>query len=437
LEAIIRALLGSVVLVAIAYAFSANRKHVSWRLVGIGLGLQLVLGLILLKIPQAVEVFNSVSAGFVELVNSASAGARFVFGELAINSFADPQAKHSMGFLFAFQVLPVIIFFSTLVALLYYFGILQKVVYAFAWVMNKTMRLSGAESLSAAANVFLGQTEAPILVKPYIGRMTRSELMCLMTGGMATIAGSVMVSYIQMLGGASLEEQTAVATQLISASIMNAPAGIVMAKILMPETEPDAIDRNLRMSKENIGSNAIDAMANGARDGLGLALNVAAMLIGFIAVVALVNHLLAITIGEWTGLNQVIAEQSGGVFNSLSMEYLLGQVCRVVAFVIGVDWADSLQVGSLLGQKTVLNEFVAYINLSNMKADGLLSERSIKIATFALCGFSNFSSIAVQIGGIGSMAPNQQGNLSKLGMRALLGASLACLLTATLAGALI
>lgn len=424
----LRGLFGMVVLLSVAYAFSINRKAINWKLVGIGILLQMVFGILITKVPQVALLFGYISEGFVKFLSFANNGAKFLFNDLA----DIPKS----GFIFAFQVLPTVIFFSAVTTGLYYLGILQKVSYGIAWLMAKTMGLSGAESLSAAGNIFLGQTEAPLLVRPFIAKMTTSELMCLMTGGMATIAGSVLGSYVAFLGGADLAKQAEVAAQLLSASIMNAPAGIVFAKMLIPETKPELIDSELKVNKETLGANVIDALAIGAGDGLKLALNIGAMLLAFIAVIALLNFMLE-TVGEWTTLNAMISESTNGIFSKLSMEYIFGQVFRLAAFVIGVEWADTLQVGSLLGQKTVINEFVAYVSLADLQAKELISKKSITIATFALCGFSNFSSIAIQIGGIGAMAPNQQANLSRLGLKALLAATLACMMTATIAGALL
>ncbi|MFC4872979.1 NupC/NupG family nucleoside CNT transporter [Negadavirga shengliensis] len=422
-----RGLLGILVLLLVATLFSANRKQVDWRLVAIGVALQALFGILITKVDVVARVFTAISAIFVRFLGFSQDGAVFLFGDLATNSF---------GFIFAFQVLPTIIFFSTVSAGLYYLGILQKVVYAIAWVMSRTMRLSGAESLSAAGNIFLGQTEAPLLVRPFIPTMSRSELMCLMTGGMATIAGGVLAGYVAFLGGDDPVQKTRFATYLLGASIMNAPAAIVMSKIIIPETDRSAINENLEISGEIQDVNLIDAMARGASEGLKLALNVGAMLLAFIAVIAAINYILSEVIGDPTGINLVIAKATEGQFSGLSLEYILGQIFRVFAWVIGVEWGDTLSVGSLLGQKTVINEFVAYLGLAEMKEAGGLTEKSIIIATYALCGFSNFSSIAIQVGGIGSIAPGQQGNLSRLGMRALLAATLACLMTATIAGAL-
>jgi concentrative nucleoside transporter, CNT family len=423
----IRGLIGILVLLGVALAFSSSKRAVDWRLVGIGVVLQCVFGFLITKVDFVARIFAVVSRGFVKFLSFSEDGAVFLFGDLATNSF---------GFIFAFQVLPTIIFFSTVSAGLYYLGVLQKVVFGIAWVMSRTMRLSGAESLSAAGNIFLGQTEAPLLVRPFIPTMSRSELMCLMTGGMATIAGGVLAGYVAFLGGDSLEEQSRFAAYLLGASIMNAPAAIVMAKIIIPETNKDNINDKLEVSGENMGVNLIDAMSIGASEGLKLALNVGGMLLAFIAVIAALNYILSGLIGEYTGLNAFVISSTNGQFQGFSLEYILGQVFRWFAFVIGVEWNDTLQVGSLLGQKTVINEFVAYLGLAEMKEMNTLSPKSVVIATYALCGFSNFSSIAIQVGGIGSLAPNQQGNLSKLGMRALLAATLACMMTATIAGAL-
>ncbi len=425
----IRAFFGLIFIVGVAWVFSSKRNSINWRLVGGGLFLQIAFGLLITQVEFVSAGFQFASKFFVKVIDFTNEGTSFLFdGLLTTDQF---------GFIFALKVLPTIIFFSTLSTGLYYLGILQKIVYGFAWVMSKTMKLSGAESLSAAGNIFLGQTEAPLMVRPFIPDMTKSEIMCLMTGGMATIAGGVLAGYVAFLGGNDPVEQTKYATFLLSASVMNAPAAIVMSKILVPEMHYDKLNHELKISGEKNGVNLIDAFARGAADGLKLALNVGAMLLAFIAIIAAFNFILKDFIGELTGLNQFVIDSTGGVFDGFSLQYILGNVFRVFAFMMGVEWSDTLQVGSLLGQKTVINEFVAYLDLASMKADGLLSNKSLIIATFSLCGFSNFSSIAIQIGGIGGMAPNRQGDISKLGFRALLGASLATMLTGTLAGALL
>ena len=423
----LRGAFGLAVIVLVAYIFSSNKKRIDWRLVAIGISLQLVFGFLITKVEFVRAGFELLSEGFVKFLSFSEAGASFIFGDLAGDSF---------GFIFAFKVLPTIIFFSTVSSGLYYLGILQKIVYGIAWVMARTMRLSGPESLSAAGNIFLGQTEAPLLVRPFIPTMSKSELMCLMTGGMATIAGGVLAGYVAFLGGDSLEEQSKFAAYLLGASIMNAPAAIVLSKIFIPETEKEIKQDKLQVNEEAMGVNLIDAMSIGAAEGLKLALNVGGMLLAFIAVIAAINFGLSGLIGEYTGLNSFVESSTSGQFKGFSLEYIFGQMFRVFAWVIGVDWVDTLQVGSLLGQKTVINEFVAYLSLADMKEAGTLSTKSVVIATYALCGFSNFSSIAIQLGGISIIAPNQQGNLSRLGFKSLAAASLACLMTATIAGML-
>jgi CNT family concentrative nucleoside transporter len=432
----LRGLLGILFIISIAYLLSGNRKAIDWRLVLIGITIQLAIGLVISKVEFAQIAFQFVSSKFVTFLSFAAKGAEFLVGDLSKNSAGDPTVKHNLGFLFAFQALPTVIFFSAITAGLYYLGVLQKIVFGFAWIMARTMRLSGAESLSAAANIFMGQTEAPLLVRPFINRMTKSELNCLMVGGMATIAGSVLGAYVSFLGGGDPEQQAKFASYLLSASIMNAPAAIVLAKLFLPETEPEKIDRNLVVNKSQIGVNLVDAIAGGAADGLKLALNIGAMLLAFIAIIYAVNWILVDFIGAYTGLNDFVVQSTNGTYQGFSLQYILGQVFRIFAFCIGVSWDESLYVGSLLGQKMVINEFVAYLDLANLKAAGVLSEKSIRISTYALCGFANFSSIAIQIGGIGGMAPERQGDLSKLGLRAMIAASLATMMTATIAGAI-
>ncbi len=425
---IIRAIPGVALLFLTAYIFSSKRGWINWKTVISGFILHLLIGIAILYIPGIREAFNALSYAFVRVLSFSDEGARFLFGDLVDNE--------QLGFIFAFKVLPTLIFFATLSAGLYYLGILQKLVFAMAWVMTRLMNLSGAESLSAAGNVFLGQTEAPLLVRPYIKGMTPSELMCLMTGGMATIAGGVLAGYVAFLGGDSIESQTQFASYLLTASFMNAPAAIVMSKMLLPEKPSHIPDVSLSMDDEKFGDNFIDAIARGAADGVRLALNVGAMLLAFISLIALLNAVLRVGIGRWTGLNDIIAQSTGGTFDFLSFEYLIGQVFRVFTFAMGVPWSETLAVGSLLGQKTVINEFVAYISLADFKDEGVLSPKAIVISTYALCGFSNFSSIAIQIGGIGGIAPSQSKNLSRLGMRALLAATLACMMSGTIAGAI-
>lgn len=424
-----RGILGMVFLIGVCFALSSNRKKINWQLVLTGLGLQLLFAVLVLKVSFVASGFDWISTKVVEFLNIAEEGALFVFGKLV-----DPSA--SMGYIFAFKVLPTIVFFSAFTSLLYYLGILQIVVKSLAWVMSKTMRLSGAESLAAAANVFIGQTEAPLVVKPYLENMSKSEMLCLMVGGMATIAGGVLAAFIAFLGGDSIAEQAIFAKHLLTASIMSAPAAIIIAKILYPETEE--VSRTLDISKEKVGTNILDAISRGTTDGLKLAVNVGAMLLVFTALMGVVNWILGDLLGDITGLNGVIANLTDGRYKDLSMEFILGNLFAPVAWIIGVPSEDITTVGQLLGEKTILNEFYAYGSLSTLKASGaIINYRSIVIATYALCGFANFASIGIQIGGIGVLAPGQRSTLAKFGVKALIGGTVAALLTATIAGMLI
>lgn len=427
---ILRGIIGLGVLIGIAFLFSRNKRAIDWRLVGTGILLQVIFALLITKVGFVAQAFNWISEKFVIFLSFSGDGARFLFGDFLMD-------VDSVGFIFAFQVLPTVIFFSTVSTGLYYLGVLQKIVYGIAWIMSRTMRLSGAESLSAAGNIFLGQTEAPLLVRPFVKDMTKSELMCLMTGGMATIAGGVLAGYVTFLGGDDPAEQAKYATYLLSASIMNAPAAIVLSKIIIPELHKDKINSNLHVSQEAMGVNLIDALAKGASDGVRLAINIAGMLLAFIAIIFALNWLLKDGIGSWTGLNEFVVSSTNGAFDGFTLQYLLGQAFRMFAFIMGVDWNQTVNVGSLLGQKIVINEFVAYLSLADMKSAGMLNQKAIIISTYALCGFANFSSIAIQIGGIGGMAPSRQSDLSKLGIRALFAATLATMMTATIAGALL
>lgn len=420
---IVRGIIGMTFLILVAWLFSSNRKAINWALIGKGIALQLIIAFLVLKVPMVASAFDFISKGFVWVIGKTDTGVDFLFGQFGLGTVQAPLLT------FAIKVLPTIIFFSALVSLFYYWGIIQKIVYLFAWIMKKFMRLSGAESLAAAGNVFLGQTEAPLLVKPYLLGMTKSEMMCLMTGGMATIAGGVLAAYVNFLGGDDPVEQAFFAKHLLTASIISAPAAIIAAKMLVPETEK--INEDLSISKEKIGTNALEAISNGTTDGLKLAVNVGAMLLVFIALMALGNGILGL-VGGWTGLNTVIAENSE--YSALSFEFVLGYACRPIVWLMGVDWADSVYVGELLGTKTVLNEFVAYPRLGEMKEAGMISQRSVVMSTYMLCGFANFASIGIQIGGIGALAPTRKGLLSKLGVKALIGGTIACLLTAVVAG---
>ena len=417
-------LFGLAVLIGLAWLFSNNRRGVDWKLVGIGLALQLVIAAFVLLTPWGASVFDALSTGFVKLLGFTTEGAKFIFGD-----FTDPA---KFGFVFAFQVLPTIIFFASFMSVLYHLGVMQKIVQGMAWVITKVMRVSGAETLSVCANAFIGQTESPLVVRPYIAKMTESELLTLMVGGMATIAGGVLGAYVMLLGGGDPAQQAFYAKHLITASIMAAPATLVIAKILVPETREPLTLGTVRMDVEKTTTNVIDAAAAGAGDGLKLALNVGAMLLAFIALIALLNAPL-VWLGEVTGLQAALGRPT-------DLSSLLGYLLSPLAWAIGVPWQDANTVGGLIGTKVVLNEFVAYVQLGEILRGGVegvtLTDQGRLIATYALCGFANFSSIAIQIGGIGGLAPERRADLARFGLRAVLGGSIATLMTATIAGVL-
>jgi len=409
---------GLAVLISIAVGFSSKRKEIDWKMVGAGLGLQLFFAVLVILVPGGRQFFEGLSSIFVLVISFALDGAAFIFGPMA-----DPS---NLGFIFAFQVLPTIIFFAALMSVLYHLGIMQKIVQGMAWVMFKVMRISGAESLSVAANVFVGQTEAPLVVRPYILRMTESELFTMMVGGMATIAGGVLAAYITMLGGADDAARIFFAKHLLSASIMAAPATIVIAKILKPEVEESLTKGEVQLHVEKTAANVIEAAAIGAADGWKLALNVGAMLLAFIALIAMIDYPLG-WFGEISGFESISGRQ-------LSLSTILGYVLAPLAWVIGVPWQDAITVGGLIGEKVVTNEFVAYAHLKEIQ--GSMSPQALLISTYALCGFANFSSIGIQIGGIGGLVPERRSDLARLGLRAVLGGTLATMMTATIAGVL-
>ena len=556
MEDILRGIFGITVLLSFLYLFSSNRKAIDWKLVFMALSMQILFGLAVLKVQFVSNFFDIIGKGFVAVLNFTKEGSIFVFGNLL-----DPS---SIGFIFAFQILPTILFFSALSSILYYLGILQRIIYGLAFVMTKVMRLSGAESLAAAANVFIGQTEAPLVVKPYLSKMTKSEILCLMVGGMATIAGGVLAAYIGFLGGDDVKSQQEFARHLLTASIMSAPAAILAAKILYPETEE--VDTNLEIPKEKIGNNLLEAISNGTTDGLKLAVNVGAMLVVFIALVAMFNAICSNTLGEWIGwtvadnslsffghtflpaqdsflyaniinvpytdtikvvnesivqgfngldsiafaidektielqnqitqfdtlirsnpaysmkwidlgndtltnisgldsiinvdawlimdggntldtiyknseslnrisLNMYVDYVTSGRFQSFNLEYILGVIMSPVAWVLGTPTQDILLIGQLLGKKTIINEFVAYADIPSVAS--AISYKSKVIATYALCGFANFASIGIQVGGIGAIAPEKRTTLAQFGIKALIGGTIACFLTATIAGMIV
>ena len=411
-------LAGLAILVGIAWALSNRRDRIDWRLVTAGIGLQLLFAVLVILVPGGREFFDFIARIFVKVVEFALVGAKFIFGELA-----DVQ---QFGFVFAFQVLPTIIFFASLMAVLYHLGVMQKIVQGMAWVMLKVLNASGAESLAAAANVFVGQTEAPLVVRPYIARMTQSELFTMMVAGMATIAGAVMAAYIAMLGGPDEAQRLFYARHLLAASVMAAPATIVIAKLLRPEVEESLTRGKVRLHVEKTAENVIEAAANGAGDGVRLALNVGGMLLAFIALIALIDFPLG-WLGRTTGIEALAGQP-------LSLSAILGYLLSPLAWVIGVPWQDAVTVGGLIGEKVVTNEFVAYVHLNEIKDN--LSPKAVLISTYALCGFANFSSIAIQLGGIGGLAPERRPDIAKLGLLAVLGGSLATMMTATIAGVL-
>lgn len=429
-----RGLLGIASFVGIAWAFSCNKKAINWRLVGAGLVLQIAIGALVLHVAPVRAVFGAVGSFFIRLLSFTHEGVELVFGWLAniAGGNVENLAFTQGGPIFAVTILPSIIFFAAFTSALYRLGILQMIVYAFAWMLSKTMKLSGAETLSTAANIFVGQTEAPLLIKPYLATMTRSEMLTIMVGGMANIAGGVMAAYIVFLGGNDPQEQMRWATHLLVASVISAPAALLISKILVPQTEE--IDRNLRLNEEKPGENLLDAICLGTTDGVKLAVNVGAMLIVFTALVALVNWMLSDGLGTWTGLNTLIANATGGLYKSLSLEFLFGLVGAPIAWLIGVDSPNLLVAGQLLGERAVLNEFYAYLSMNKLQASGVLTDdRTRVIMTYALCGFANIVSIGIQIGGIGALAPNKRSELARLGWLALLGGSLSCFLMACVA----
>ncbi|MBL0081446.1 MAG: Na+ dependent nucleoside transporter [Saprospiraceae bacterium] len=428
LNDIFRGILGIFVMLLICYAFSSNRKAIPWKMVTIGIAMQFVLALLILKVPFVSTFFDFLADMFQKTMEFSKAGAEFMFGSLVTN-------LDGFGYIFAFQVLPTIVFFSALSSILYYFGILQKVVYGIAWIMSKTMKLSGPESLAAAANIFIGQTEAPLVIKPYIKNMTKSEILCLMVGGMATIAGGVFAAYVGFLGGDDPVMRQYFAKHLLTASLLSAPAAIVCAKMLLPEEEKE-INASMYLAKDE-SENVLDAISKGTTDGLKLAVNVGVMLLAFTALIAFANAFLMKAVGSWTGLNEYVITSTNGAYEGFNFTYLLGMIFAPVAWILGTPSEDILNIGQLLGQKTVLNEFYAYKELNDFKLEGVnLQPKSILIATYALCGFANFASIGIQIGGIGALAPEKRVLLTQLGIKALIGGTIASFLTACIAGML-
>jgi CNT family concentrative nucleoside transporter len=417
-ENLSRGLMGMIFLIGLCYVLSNNRRAINWKLVTMGIVAQIgfAIGVLSQGKYNFFRIFIQwISDKFVEVINLAHKGIEFMFGNLA-------DTTGSWGYTFAIQALPNIIFFAALSSLFYYLGILQKIVYFFAFLLSK-LKISGAESVSTAANIFLGQTEAPLMVRPFLEKMNRSEILCIMVGGMANTAGSVLAAYVGFLGGNDPDQQHFFALHLLSQSIMSAPAAIVCSKILFPQT--DKIDERILINKDKFGENALDAISLGTTDGLKLAVNVGAILIVFTALMYVLNWVLG-SIGYYTGLNSLVASFSGGRYDSLSFQMILGYLFSPIAWLIGVKQVDMVSVGQLLGEKTIINEFQAYITFGKMKAEGLITDpRSILITTYALCGFANIASIGIQIGGISQLAPSQRKNLTELGFKALIGGTIA------------
>ena len=428
IQGIMRGLLGMVVLLAIAVACSSNQKKIPWKTVGIGLLIQLTLAIGILRIGWVQQIFEGIGKLFVSILDFTNAGSIFLFGDL--------MNADSYGFIFVFQILPTIVFFASLTSLLFYLGVIQVVVKFLALALTKVLKISGAESLSVIGNIFLGQTEAPLMIKAYLERMTKSEILLVMIGGMATVAGGVLAAYIGFLGGDDPVMRLEFAKHLLAASVMAAPGAIVIAKILYPQTEK--INNEVSVSMENIGSNALDAISNGTVEGIKLATTIGGMLLVFVAFIAMFNGVLG-WIGDWTTLNDWFAANT--IYDSFSLESILGIIFAPLMWIMGVPTPDIMPMGQLLGVKLAASEFVGYIQLAELKDPmnivHLQYQKSIIMATYMLCGFANFASIGIQIGGIGSLAPGQRKVLSQFGVRALIGGTLASLISAVIAGAII
>jgi concentrative nucleoside transporter, CNT family len=443
-------LFGLICLLAIAWAFSNNKGVVDWKLVATGVALQIAFAALVLLTPFGSVVFEALAGAFVKLASFTNEGSKMIFGALVDQRAfggamalgagqTDPDAWQRYSFIFAFQVLPTVIFFAAFMGVLYHLGVMQWIVKWMAWAITKVMRVSGAETTSVCASVFIGQTEAPLTVRPYISRMTESELLTMMIGGMAHIAGGVMATYILMLGGPDMESQKEFAKHFLAASIMAAPATLLIAKILRPEIGEPLTRGSVKVEVEKTTANVIDAAAAGAADGLKLALNIGAMLLAFIALIALLNYVIGSS-ADFIGLTAWINEgRPADQHIAINLGSILGVLLSPIAWLIGIPWDDCIIAGGLIGQKIVINEFVAYLQLSGVAVGegvGQISAHTKLILTYALCGFANFSSIAIQIGGIGGLAPDRRADLARLGLLAVLGGTLATFMTATIAGVL-
>ena len=429
-NSLLRGLLGMFVLVLISYLLSANRKAINWRTVGFGLGAQIILAIGVLKVTLVQAFFEWVGSLFIAVLDFTMEGTKFLFAAFSTGEIEAPLVT------FAISILPTVIFFSALTSVLFYLGIIQRVVKGLAWLLSKLLQVSGAESLSVAGNIFLGQTESPLMIKAYLEKMNRSEILLVMIGGMATVAGGVLAAYIGFLGGEDEVLRLFYAKHLLTASVMAAPGAIVISKILYPQVE--AIDNEIHISQEKIGSNILESIANGTTEGLKLALNIGAMLLVFLAFIAMINGILE-WVGEFTTLNDWVASNTS--YKVFSLEFILGYAFAPLMWLIGIAKEDIALMGQLLGIKLAASEFVGYIQLADLKNPlnllHLKYEKSIIMATYMLCGFANFASIGIQIGGIGSLAPGQRKTLSEFGIKALIGGTIASLLSATIAGAII
>ena len=427
-DSLLRGLLGVLTLLVAAWLMSSDRKRIDWKLVGGGLFLEIVIVLAVLFVPFVGTILEWVGRAFIHLMDFTQVGVNFLLG---------PLLKNTQGFIFLLNSLPVLIFFSALVSLFYYWGVIQRIVGAFAWILRKFMNISGAEGLVVSGNVFLGMTESPVLVKNYLSSMNRSEFFLVMVSGMATIAGTAMGTYIGMLSGADPASRILFAKHLLSASVMAAPGAIVLAKMLCPQTEP-AEDHFVKLEKTNQHATALDALAAGTMTGVRLMVNIAAMLLVFLALVALANYLLQDIVGKYTGINSWIVQWTDGRSQGLTFQFILGVLLSPFMWLIGVPSGDIMLVGSLLGQKTILNEFVAYFQLQDWKDAGLfVSQKSILMSTYLLCGFANIGSIGILIGGLGVLAPEKRELITRMGFRSMIAGTMVSILSATLVGMLL
>lgn len=425
IESLLRGVVGIITVLAVSYLMSSNRKKIDWKLVGSGLLIQFVLALSVLYVPFVGTLFELLGKAFIKLMDFTQAGVGFLLG---------PYATKSNGFIFLIHSMPVIIFFTAIVSLFYHWGIIQRVVGAFSWVLRKFMNVSGAEGLVVSGNIFMGMTESPVLIKNYLPTMNRSEIFLVMVAGMGTIAGSVMATYIGMLSGGDPVARLLFAKHLLSASVMAAPGSIVIAKMLCPQTEP-VTEQEVKVSLENQHHNVLEALASGTSVGIKLVVNIAAMLLVFISMVALLNYVSEGLIGKYTGLNDWVVSVTDGKQQGFTFQFILGIILSPFMWLIGVPFDDMMLVGSLLGQKTILNEFVAYFQLQQWKDAGLfVYEKSIIMSTYILCGFANISSIGILLGGLGVLTPNKQNLISKLGIPTMIGGALVSIMSATMVG---